>query len=116
VWSPGKDAEHVADGGAYHLWTVRASLGQRVSGRPRIERDLPVAQASAAGVAALIRERSADAARLIGALGDAELDLPTHPIRARPRSVAEFIERTLVRHYHVHREAIETKLQARSRH
>jgi hypothetical protein len=33
VRSPGKDAEHVADGAAYHQWIVRLSLGHRTARR-----------------------------------------------------------------------------------
>ncbi len=44
VWSPSKDAEHVADGAAYHQWIVDQTLGQNVLARPRIERKLVIAR------------------------------------------------------------------------
>src|SRR4030088_2916314 len=44
VWSPGKDAEHVTQGAAYHQWLVRTSALGDTSARPTgTERDVMLA-------------------------------------------------------------------------
>jgi hypothetical protein len=116
VWSPGKDAEHVAEGAMYHQWIVRHTLGQRVGERPRIERERLTAQLAQADVVDLLRQCTAASVGLIEPLTDAQLDLPTRPPRARPRALAEMIEGQLIGHYAVHQREIEAKLsQARRR-
>jgi len=111
VWSPGKDAEHVADAVAMHLWHVSRSLGVRQPPAPVIERARPTALRSQAEVVALLRTRAADAARLIEGLTDGELDLPARPPRRPPRTVAEIIARPLIAHFATHRRDIELKLR-----
>lgn len=113
VWSPGKDAEHVADGAAYHQWLVRLSLGQPVPARPGIERKLLTARLSQREVADLLRRRTEDSANLVRGLSDEQLNLPARPPRARPRTLAQMIEGVLIGHYDTHRENIESKLRAR---
>src|SRR5438105_6212429 len=57
VWSARKEAEHVADGAAYHLWIVRGGLGQKVPARPRIARGQLTAQRSQRNVVDLLVQR-----------------------------------------------------------
>jgi uncharacterized damage-inducible protein DinB len=111
VWSPGKDAEHVADATAYHLWMVRLTLGHRVPARPVLERKVLTAQRSQPAVVELLRRQTEEIATLIQALGDEHLDRPPRPPRARLRTLAEFIDSVLVGHYHAHRLDIESKLR-----
>jgi hypothetical protein len=111
VWSPGKDAEHVADGAAYHQWLIRVSLGQKVPPRPKIERDELIAQRSQQDVADLLRQRTDDGIRLVAGLSDEQLDLPVRPPRARLASVGQMIEAMLIGHYQGHRREIESKLR-----
>jgi DinB superfamily len=113
VWSPGKDAEHVADGAAYHQWLVRLSLGQPVPARPRIERQRLTAELSQDEVVDLLRRRTEDSANLVRGLSEEQLNLPARPPRARPRTLAQMIEGVLIGHYHAHRQDIESKLRAR---
>jgi hypothetical protein len=110
VWSVGKDAEHVADGAAYHQWIVRRTLGEKAGARPGIERELLTARLSQREVVELLRQRTECGVQLLQDLTEAQLDLPPRPPRARPRTLAEFIERVLIGHYHVHRREIESKL------
>jgi len=112
VWSPGKEAEHVADGAACHQWTVRLSLGQRVPTRPRIERAQLTAQRSQQDVVDLLRQRTNESVTLIAGLSDEQLDLPARPLRARTPTLAAMIEKVLIGHYEVHRTEIEAKLRA----
>ena len=112
VWSPGKDAEHVAEGAAYHQWIVRLSLGQRVPARPAIERQRVTAQLSQREVVDLLRRRTEDSANLLRGLSEEQLDLPARPPRARPRTLAQMIEGVLIGHYDTHRQDIESKLRA----
>ena len=114
VWSPSKDAEHVADGAACHQWTVRLSLGQKVSARPHIERAQLTAQRSQREVVNLLRHRTNDSVGLIAGLSDEQLDLPVRPPRARSPTLAQMIEDVLIGHYHAHRTAIAAKLRAQS--
>ena len=111
VWSPGKDAEHVADGAAYHQWLVRRSLGQRVPASPRIERLQLTAQRSKPDVIDLLRQRTNDSVALIAGLSDEQLDLPARPPRVQAPTLAAMIEKVLIGHYAVHRAAIEAKLR-----
>ena len=113
VWSVSKDAEHVADAAAYHQWIVRLTIGEKVSSqRPAIERKQMTTERSPAEVVALIRERTDAGARLLLALTDEQLDLPTRPPRARNQRLAETIELVLIDHYDGHRQEIEAKLRA----
>lgn len=113
VWSIGKEADHVAEAAAYHQWIVRLTIGEKVSSRrPAIERAEMTTDRSPAETAALIRDRTDDGARLILALSDAQLDLPTKPPRARGQRLAVTIEQVLIAHYDGHRQEIEAKLRA----
>jgi hypothetical protein len=111
VWSPGKEAEHVADGAAYHQWIVRLSLGERVPPRPRIERAQLTSQRSQQDVLDLLRQCSDNGVALIAGLSDRQLDLPVRPPRARLATLAAMIESTLIGHYETHRTGIEAKLR-----
>jgi hypothetical protein len=111
VWSPGKDAEHVADATAYHLWMVRLTLGHKVPARPVLERKLLTARRSQPEVVDLLRRQTEEIATLVQALGDQHLDRPPRPPRARLRTLAAFIESVLIGHYHTHRLDIESKLR-----
>jgi hypothetical protein len=111
VWSPGKDAEHVADGAAFHQWSIRLSLGQKMPARPRIERAQLTSSLSQAEVVALLRERTDAGVALIGGLSDQQLDLPVRPPRARSSTLGQLIEAVLIGHYETHRREIEAKLR-----
>jgi uncharacterized damage-inducible protein DinB len=111
VWSAGKEAEHVADGAAYHQWIVRLSLGQKVPARPHIERAQLTAQLSQPDVMDLLRQRAQESVMLIAGLSDQQLDLPVRPPRARSATLAQMIESVLIGHYEVHRADIEAKLR-----
>jgi uncharacterized damage-inducible protein DinB len=110
VWSPGKDAEHVADAAAYHLWMVRLTLGQKVPPRTPIERARMTAQLAQRDVVDLIRRRTDEIASLVGELTDQQLDLRPRPPRARLHTLAELVERVLIGHYRVHTTDIAAKL------
>ena len=88
VWSPSKDAEHVAEGAAYHQWIVRLSLGQRVGARPGIERGLVIAQRSQREVVDLPRRTTEEGALLVGGLSDQQLDLPAPATSSAAASLA----------------------------
>jgi uncharacterized damage-inducible protein DinB len=110
-WSPGKDAEHVADAAALHLWHVRRSLGRRQSGRPPvIERARPTAARTQKEVVALLRACADEAARLIEGLTNAQLELAARPPRKPPRTVADIVARPLISHVGTHQRSIEAKL------
>ena len=102
VWSAGKEAEHVADGAAYHQWIVRCSLAQKVPARPRIERAQLTAQRSQRDVVDLLVQRTNDSVALIAGLSDEQLDLPVGPLRARSPTLAQMIANVLIGHYEVH--------------
>jgi uncharacterized damage-inducible protein DinB len=112
VWSPGKDAEHVADGAAFHQWLIRVSLGQKVPARPKIERDELVPQRSQQDVADFLRTRTEEGLALVGGLSDAQLHLPVRPPRGHLATVEQLIEAMLIGHYEGHRREIEAKLRA----
>ena len=112
VWSAGKEAEHVADGAAYHQWIVRCSLGQKVPARPRIARAQLTAQRSQRDVVDLLVQRTNDSVALIAGLSDKQLDLPARPLRARAPTLAQMIANVLIGHYEVHHTEIEAKLRA----
>jgi uncharacterized damage-inducible protein DinB len=112
VWSIGKEAEHVADAAVYHQWIVRLTVGDFPSSRrPVIERTQMATNRSPAEVVELVSARTEDGARLLLALSDAQLDLPTRPPRARGQVLVETIERVLIGHYDTHRAEIEAKLR-----
>jgi hypothetical protein len=110
VWSPGKDAEHVADGAALHQWIVRVTLGHKRLVRPGIERDQLTARLPQADVVELLRRRTEETASLVLGLSDAQLDLPVRPLQTRPRTLAQMIEDRLIGHYRTHHQEIESKL------
>lgn len=113
VWSPSKDAEHVADAAIYHQWIVRSTLRQKVSSkRPAIERTRLRAQRSQREVVALIKERTAQSIELIKALTPEELALASRPPRDPPRTLADIIERVMIGHYRRHGADIDAKLNA----
>jgi DinB family protein len=109
TWSPGKDAEHVADAMAMHMWHVCHALGKRQSRPPAIERARLTAVRSQAEVASLLRTCAASGAELIEQLTDAQLDLVARP----PKTVAEIIARPLIGHIGIHQHEIELKLRSR---
>jgi uncharacterized damage-inducible protein DinB len=111
VWSIGREAEHVAEAGAYHQWIVRLTIGEKVSSRrPVLERRQLTTDRSPADVAELIQRQTDTSARLILTLSDEHLQLPTRPARSHAESLAATIERVLIGHYDVHRAEIETKI------
>jgi hypothetical protein len=59
VWSPGKDAEHVADAAVHHQWIVRLTIRHRVPARPVLERKVLTAERSQEAVVDLLRHRDA---------------------------------------------------------
>jgi DinB superfamily len=116
VWSPGKEAEHVAEGNAYHQWIVRMTLRHRVSTqRPAIERAQLTACQSLPETVDLLRQRTRESIALIEGLAEDQLELATRPPRPRTQTLAEMIERVLIGHIEAHRLAIEAKLREQSR-
>lgn len=113
VWSAGKDAEHVAEAMAYHMWIVRLTIGEKVpSRRPVLERSHLTSKLERAEVVALIRRRTDDGKRLVAGLSEEQLDLVTRPPRARGQRLAETIDRVLIGHVATH--AAEIQAKARS--
>jgi uncharacterized damage-inducible protein DinB len=111
VWSIGREAEHVAEAGAYHQWIVRLTIGEKVSSRrPVLERRQLTTDRSPGDVAELIQRQTDTSARLILTLSDEHLQLPTRPPRSHAETLAATIERVLIGHYDVHRAEIETKI------
>jgi hypothetical protein len=112
VWSPGKDAEHIADGNILHQWVVRLTIGQaKVSHRPAIERAQLTSSRSPAEVVGFVRETLDEAATLIRGLTDAQLDLTTKPPKAGAPTLARTIQGLMIDHVDHHRREIETKLR-----
>jgi uncharacterized damage-inducible protein DinB len=112
VWSIGKEAEHVAEGAAYHLWIIRLTMGQKApSRRPVLERDQLTTRLSPHEIAALLRRRSDEGSRLVESLTDEQLALPTRPPRANEQALVETIERVVIGHIHTHRREIESKMR-----
>ena len=113
VWSIGKEAEHLSEAAVYHLWIVRLTIGERLgSRRPTIERSRLTTDLSPEQAIALLLDRANEAATLVRALTDEQLDLPTRPPRAGDERLAATIERVLIGHYRVHLDAIAAKLRA----
>ena len=111
VWSPGKDAEHVADGSVLHQWVVRLTIAQaKASGRPGIEREQLTSSRSPTEVIEQVRATLDQTASLVRALTDAQLDLPTKPPKARSPSLAQTIQGLMIDHVDHHRREIEAKL------
>ena len=111
VWSPSKDAEHVAEAAAYHQWIVQRTLGQNVLARPSIERKLMVARLPRPEVVDLLRQRTQASADLVRGFSTQQLDRPVRPPRARAQRLGEMIDAVLIGHYHTHYEAIAAKLR-----
>ncbi|HLZ26749.1 MAG TPA: DinB family protein [Chloroflexota bacterium] len=114
VWSPGKDAEHVTQGAAYHQWLVRTTaLGDTSERTATTQRDIMVARLPKSEVLALLQQRTDQSARLVESLSDEQLDLPAPRFGpdGPPRTVAQMIEGQMIRHYYEHRENIEAKLR-----
>jgi hypothetical protein len=105
-WSPGKDAEHVAEGNALHQWVVRSTLRQQPGKRPVVERERLTARLAKAEVIGLLKRRALESSSLLETLTDEQLALP-----CRSRTLGEFIERVLIGHYRIHQAAIERKLR-----
>jgi hypothetical protein len=113
VWSIGKEVDHVAEAAAYHQWIVRLTIGERVSARrPVLERRQMTSDLSPRQAADLLRQRTDDGVRLIGALNDDQLDLPTRPARANDPILADTIAAVLISHIDGHRADILVKLEA----
>jgi hypothetical protein len=111
VWSPGKDAEHVADGNVLHQWVVRLTIGQaKASARPRIEREQLTSTLSPAEVIELVRGTLGEAATLVHGLTDAQLDLVARPPKAGAPSLAQTVQGLMIDHVDHHRREIEAKL------
>jgi hypothetical protein len=109
-WSVGKEAEHVADGNAYHLFLVRQSLRQRGLKRPGIERSALVTSRTRAEVIELLQQQTSACLGVITSLSANDLALPTRPFRPGAPTIAHLIK-GMSNHYHVHRQSIEAKLQ-----
>ena len=105
-WSPGKDAEHVAEGNALHQWVVRSSVRQEPGKRPVLERACLTARLAQPEVIELLRRRAQESSSLLEPLTDEQLALP-----CRTRTLGEFIERVLIGHYWTHQAEIERKLR-----
>jgi uncharacterized damage-inducible protein DinB len=114
VWSPSKEAEHVADGNVLHQWVVRLTLGQaKVSQRPGIERTQLTSRRSAAEVIEQVRRTLDEASTLIRSLTDDQLDLTTKPPKAGAPTLAGTIQGLMIDHVDHHRREIEAKLHHR---
>jgi hypothetical protein len=114
VWSPGKDAEHVTQGAAYHQWLVRTSaLGDTSARSASTQRDIMVALLSKSEVLDALQQRTDQSASLVASLSDAQLELPAPTMGpdGPPRTVQQMIEGQMIRHYHEHRENIKAKLR-----
>jgi predicted acetyltransferase/uncharacterized damage-inducible protein DinB len=116
VWSPSKEAEHVADGNVLQQWVVRLTIGQaKASGRPGIERKQLTTSRSPAEVVEQVRRTLDEAATLIRGLTDEQLDLTTKPPKAGAPSLAQTIQHLMIDHVEHHRREIETKVGRPSR-
>lgn len=114
VWSIGKDAEHLSEAAVFHQWIVRRTLGLAAPARrPAMERVRLKTELSPRAAAELLDRRTGESVDLILTLSDEDLGRPTRPQRAGNPPLAATIERVLVGHYRVHREAIEAKLRDR---
>jgi DinB superfamily len=115
VWSPGKDAEHVTQGAAYHQWLVRTTaLGDTSPRSASTRRDIMVAVMPKDDILRLLEQRTEQSALLVESLSDEQLRMPapTFGPDGPPRTVDQMIKGQMIRHYHEHRENIEAKLRA----
>jgi DinB family protein len=106
-WSPGKDAEHVAEGNALHQWVVHTALGQKRLRKPIVERVRLVAGTSQPDMLELLRQRKNESVALIQGLEDADLARPGRSTR----SVGEVIQSAMIGHVSTHRGEILRKLR-----
>jgi hypothetical protein len=114
VWSPSKEAEHVADGNVLHQWVVRLTIGQaKVSLRPGIERTQLTSRRSASEVIEQVRSTLEEASTLIRSLTDDQLGLTTKPPKAGAPTLAWTIQGLMIDHVDHHRREIEAKLRHR---
>jgi uncharacterized damage-inducible protein DinB len=114
VWSPSKEAEHVADGNVLHQWVVRLTIGQsKVSHRPGIERTKLTSRRSPSEVIEQVRSTLDEASTLIRSLTDDQLDLTTKPPKAGAPTLAWTIQGLMIDHVDHHRREIEAKLRHR---
>ena len=116
VWSPGKDAEHVTQGAAYHQWLVRTTaLGDTSERTAGTQRDIKGAVLTKDDGLDALHQRTEQSAQLVASLSDAQLRLPAPTLGpdGPPRNVDQMIEGQMIRHYHEHRENIEGKAAAR---
>ena len=104
-WSPGKEAEHVTDATALHFWRVCTALGLAYPVPSRLERARLTTSRSKAETLATLRSRIEHSAVVIENLTDAQLD----GVDRTSRSVADVIERPLIKHLETHRAGIEKK-------
>ena len=111
AWSPGKEADHVADALPLHLWFVRKSLGERAGSRPAIERATLTTDRSPAEVADRIRRERDTAVALVGQLTNEQLELPSNPPRGRHDRVAELLQSLVIGHLETHRRALDEALE-----
>jgi hypothetical protein len=107
-WSPGKDAEHATDAAAMHFWRLCDALELDCPDPPAIERTQLTASRSQVEILGTLRRRIDHSAGVIEDLTDAQLDV----VDRTSRSVADIIERPLIRHLETHRDDIEKKLRA----
>jgi hypothetical protein len=114
VWSVGKEAEHVSEAAAYHLWIVRRAIGDQVaSRRPTIERSRLTSDLSPEAAATRIRHWADATVAVVASLTDGQLGLPTVPPRATMPSLAMTIERLVIGHLDGHHDTVAAKLLAR---
>ena len=112
VWSPGKEAEHVAEALGYHQWIVQRTVGARVSSRrPSLERKQMTSDLSPAGAADRVRAQTEVAVGFLRRLTDRQLDLAPKPTRAAIATLAGVIEEILISHVDSHRASIAEKLR-----
>ena len=111
AWSPGKEADHVADALPLHLWFVRKSLGERAGSRPAIERATLTTDRSPAEVAERIRRERDTAVALVSQLTNEQLELPSNPPRGRHDRVAELLQSLVIGHLETHRRSLDEALE-----
>ncbi len=112
VWSPGKDAEHVAQGAQYHQRIVRFTVegGEPARGGGTV-RDVMTAVLSKAEVLDSVRQQTEVSASLVEGLTDESLDLQAPPMgNGLPRTLEQMIVGQMIHHYDEHRDNIEQKL------
>ena len=116
VWSPGKDAEHVVSGGAYHRWLVRTALGESPDRRAGTRREVMTAELSREEGVADLRRSTEESAQLVGGLSDDQLGLAAAPLGdGPPRTVEQLVERQMIGHYREHLWSIHHKTRRSNR-